>query len=93
MKEIDKTCSCGMHYTELPIDTRAVAGLYWFTCSCGSTLTEPTDDLSWRRTAKDAREANNRVVIGRYSLTETKNIRSKHFKDGKKLKLVSEDVD
>ena len=76
--DVIKKCACGVEYTEIPATAVIQSALYWFDCSCGSTLTLPTADfenylrgLEKARLEKNFRDnarENNIQVMRKYNL-------------------------
>lgn len=95
---INKLCGCGVLYEELPAHATKLGGLYWFNCSCNSTLAHPVDDLTWRRTTQEAREvherrlaerkANNKAVMANKEVAPTIPVKPK-----RRLTLVTDVID
>lgn len=55
-----KQCSCGKVFEELPLDAICVDAIWWFNCTCNSTLTvlTPAAEQRLEQRKKDTQKAN-----------------------------------
>ncbi len=97
MIKIDKKCACGVIHEYLPSDARLVYSVYWWNCSCNSTLIYIEGDAPWKRNKDSSkiledrlskeRAANNESVKRELNLATSKPT----TKQTARLSLVKED--